>query len=67
MLGVLAVFSRDPIGERNIQWLRMIADHAATALANARAWEEVTALRRQLAMENEYLREEVHAAESLMT
>jgi len=64
VLGVLAVFSRDPIGERNIQWLRMIADHAATALANARAWEEVTALRRQLAMENEYLREEVHAAES---
>jgi transcriptional regulator with GAF, ATPase, and Fis domain len=40
-------------------WLRMIADHAATAIANARAFEEIERLRGRLELENEYLREEV--------
>ena len=48
---VLAVFSRIPVGTRNLEWLRTIADSAATALANARAWEEIGALRpRDLAL-----------------
>jgi transcriptional regulator with GAF, ATPase, and Fis domain len=64
VFGVLAVFSRIPLGATNLEWLRTIADSAATALANARAWEEIGALRRQLALENEYLREEVGATQS---
>ncbi len=64
VLGVLAVFSRNTIAEESLHWLRMIADHTAAALANAQAWEEIAALRKQLAIENEYLREEVQAAES---
>lgn len=64
VLGVIALFCRDTISEHNTHWLRMIADHAAAALANAQAWEEIAALRQQLALENEYLREEVRAAES---
>jgi transcriptional regulator with GAF, ATPase, and Fis domain len=64
VFGVLAVFSRIPVGTRNLEWLRTIADSAATALANARAWEEIGALRQRLALENEYLREEVGASQS---
>ena len=37
----------------------MIADHLAAAIANARALDEIEALKRQLEQENEYLREEV--------
>ncbi|PAY21354.1 hypothetical protein CKO51_01885 [Rhodopirellula sp. SM50] len=59
VLGVLAVFSRTTIGETCLDWLRMIADHAAASLANASAWEEIETLRDQLRLENEYLQEEV--------
>lgn len=61
-LGVLAVFSRTPLGEEAFAWLRTCADHAAVAIANARAFEEIDQLRRKLEMENVYLREEVRAA-----
>ena len=40
----------------------MIADHAAAAIATARAFAEIGALRKQLERENEYLREEVTGA-----
>src|SRR5262249_56633745 len=43
-------------------WLRMIADHAAAAIAAARAFAEIEALRKRLELENEYLREEVTRA-----
>lgn len=59
VLGVLAVFSRATIGETCLDWLRMIADHAAASLANASAWEEIEKLQDQLRLENEYLQEEV--------
>lgn len=59
VLGVLAVFSRSPLGMECLDWLRMVANHAAAAIANARAWEDIQALRKQLELENEYLREEV--------
>ncbi len=59
VLGVLAVFARQPIAGECMDWLRMIADHAASALNTARAFAEIEALRRRLEMENEYLREDV--------
>lgn len=64
LLGVLAVFLRTRlVGEyRNL--LRVCADHAATAIANARAFEEIDRQRSQLEMENVYLRDEVKAAYS---
>lgn len=59
VLGVLAVFSRQPLQIQEFAWLRMFADHAAVALANSRAFAEIEQLREQLKLENDYLREEV--------
>src|SRR5262245_24051285 len=47
VLGVLAVFSRASVGQAQFEWLRTVAAHAAVALANARAFEELTRLREQ--------------------
>jgi transcriptional regulator with GAF, ATPase, and Fis domain len=62
VLGVLAVFARGAIGSECMDWLRTIADHTAAAIATARAFEEIDALRKRLEAENEYLREEVTRA-----
>ncbi len=62
VLGVLAVFARCVMTHDNLIWLRMIANHAATAIANARAFEEIDRLQKRLEDENEYLREEVRVA-----
>jgi transcriptional regulator with GAF, ATPase, and Fis domain len=59
VLGVLAVFSRTELDEEKFHHLRTFADHAAIAIANARAFEEIERLREQLELENAYLREEV--------
>ncbi|MCO5168678.1 MAG: sigma 54-interacting transcriptional regulator [Planctomycetes bacterium] len=59
VLGVLAVFARQRIGEGCLRWLRMFADHAAAAIVNARAFEELEGLRARLQQENELLLEEV--------
>ncbi len=56
---MLAVFARQPIASDCMGWLRMIADHAAAAINTARAFAEVDALRKQLELENEVLREEL--------
>ena len=64
VLGVLAVFSRERYTPSCIEWLRMIADHAAVAIANTRAWQEIESLRERLELENEYLQEEVHTSQS---
>jgi transcriptional regulator with GAF, ATPase, and Fis domain len=56
---VLGVFTRSSFSPDTVTWLRIIADHAASALATSRAFEEVERLRDRLALENEYLREEV--------
>jgi len=61
-LGVLAVFRREPIDEQEFRWLRMFADQAASAIANARAFSELDRLRQQLESHNAYLKEEVDAA-----
>jgi transcriptional regulator with GAF, ATPase, and Fis domain len=62
VLGVLAVFARGVVGPECMDWLRTIADHAAAAIATARAFEQIEQLRARLEMENEYLREEVTRA-----
>ena len=62
VLGVLAVFTRSCLGEDNLTWLRMIADHAAAAISNARAFEEIERLTEQLELERDYLREELAGA-----
>ena len=59
ILGVLAVFRRAEIAADCWNWLRALADTAAVAIANARAFEQVEVLRRELEMERDYLRQEV--------
>ena len=61
VIGVLAVFMRVPVVMDELIWHRMLADHAASAIVNARAFAEIDRLKRQLELENEYLREEVVA------
>jgi PAS domain S-box-containing protein len=39
-LGALALFSRQPLDERSFSWLRMFADQAAVAIANASVFED---------------------------
>jgi transcriptional regulator with GAF, ATPase, and Fis domain len=62
VLGVLAVFTLITVRLEGLTWFRLIADHAATAIVNARAFEEIERLHRQLELENQYLREEVSEA-----
>jgi transcriptional regulator with GAF, ATPase, and Fis domain len=61
-LGVLAVFRREPVNDQEFRWLRMFADQAALAIANARAFSDLERLRQQLESHNTYLQEEVDAA-----
>ena len=62
VLGVLGLFARELPGDSCFEWLRMIADHLAAAIANARALGEIDSLKTRLEQENEYLREEVQQA-----
>jgi len=62
VLGVLAIFTRIRVKHEELVWMRMIADHAATAIVNARAFEEIQRLQEQLELECTYLREEVQEA-----
>ncbi len=64
VLGVLAVFTRLRLKHEELVWMRMIADHAATAIVNARSFEEIQRLQEQLELECSYLREEVQEARS---
>jgi transcriptional regulator with GAF, ATPase, and Fis domain len=59
VLGVLALFAREVIEADCMGWLRMIADHAASAIAMTLAFAENESLKKRLELENEYLREEV--------
>ncbi|MEQ1895661.1 MAG: sigma 54-interacting transcriptional regulator, partial [Planctomycetota bacterium] len=60
-LGVLALFDRKRIADADLAWLRTFADHAALAIVNARAFEEIAELKRRLELENDYLRAEAAA------
>jgi len=62
VLGVVAVFSRSRIERRELGWLRVFADHAAVAIANARAFQEIEVLKDRLERERDYLREAVRDA-----
>jgi PAS domain S-box-containing protein len=53
-LGVLSVFSRETISEQEFSWLKMFADQAAVALANAQSFED---LRRAQQTEQQHARE----------
>jgi len=64
VLGVLAVFGRQHLSGEEFGWLRTFADHAATALANSRAFEEMRELRRQLELECDYLRDEIKVVQA---
>ena len=59
ILGVLALFSREPLVEQESTWIGIFAKQAAVAIANARAFEDITQLRKQLEIENDYLHEQV--------
>lgn len=63
-LGALAVFRRQGSDNECFEWLRTMANAAAIAIANARAFEENEALRKQLELERDYLMEEVETSGS---
>lgn len=65
ILGVLAVFSRSRVEEQQCNWLHAFADSAAVAIANARAFEEIEALKNQLELENEYLKDEIRSSHAV--
>jgi transcriptional regulator with GAF, ATPase, and Fis domain len=62
ILGVLAVFNRQACDDRTFAWLRTFADHAAIAIAHARALAEIERLKEQLELENTFLREDARAS-----
>lgn len=62
VIGVLGVFTREALTMERVTWLGLFAHQAATSIANARAYEEITQLKSKLELENEYLRDEVNAA-----
>jgi transcriptional regulator with GAF, ATPase, and Fis domain len=61
ILGVLGVFSRDSCNRPTFAWLRTFADHAAIAIAHARALKQIEQLKEQLEIENDYLRQDVRS------
>ncbi len=61
-LGVVAFFSRKRLSKQDLGWLRVFADHAAVAIANARAFEEIARLKESAERERDYLREAVRSA-----
>ncbi len=61
ILGVIAVYPKVRLGknpEGNF-WLRMIANFAGYAIANANAFKQIRKLKVQVEQENAYLREEI--------
>ena len=62
VFGVLAVFTHTRLKHEELIWMRMIANHAATAIVNAQAFEKIQRLQEQLALECSYLQEEVKEA-----
>jgi transcriptional regulator with GAF, ATPase, and Fis domain len=62
VLGVVAFFSRRRLAKADLDWLRVFADHAAVAIANARAFAEIERLKESAERERDYLREAVRTA-----
>jgi len=59
LVGVLAVFLRVHPDQGTLEWLGNFAAHAAVAIGNCRAFQQIERLRQQLELERDYLREEV--------
>jgi transcriptional regulator with GAF, ATPase, and Fis domain len=62
VLGVVAFFSRRRLEKHDLKWLRVFADHAAVAVANTRAYEQIARLKEQAERERDYLRAAVRTA-----
>jgi transcriptional regulator with GAF, ATPase, and Fis domain len=62
VLGVLAVFSRRRLERHDLKWLRVFADHAAVAVANTRAYDQLARLEEHAKRERDYLRAAVRDA-----
>ena len=58
-VGALAVFLRSHPDQTTLEWLSTFAAHAAVAIGNCRAFQQIDRLRHQLELECDYLREEV--------
>jgi len=58
-VGVMAVFLRVHPNKSTLEWLSNFSAHAAVAIGNCRAFQQIEQLRQQLEMERDYLREEV--------
>jgi transcriptional regulator with GAF, ATPase, and Fis domain len=67
VLGVLGVFLRVRLSQSGTDVLRVLANHAAAAIAGARAFEEIARLQTRLQRENEYLREVVTSHDDFTT
>jgi transcriptional regulator with GAF, ATPase, and Fis domain len=62
VLGVVAFFSRKRLERHDLKWLRVFADHAAVAVANTRAYEQIERLKESAERERDYLRAAVRTA-----
>jgi transcriptional regulator with GAF, ATPase, and Fis domain len=67
VLGVLGVFLRVQLAQSASDVLRVLANHAAAAIASARAFDEIARLQLRLQRENEYLREVVTTHDDFTT
>lgn len=64
VLGAIVGFTRQELPEESRPWSRVFADHIGSAIANARAFEEIQHLKAQLEQRNTYLQEEVVEAKA---
>jgi transcriptional regulator with GAF, ATPase, and Fis domain len=64
ILGVIEIFSRALRSHDRSAWMQIFADHIGSAIANARAFEEIQRLKSQLEIQNAYLEEEVVQAKA---
>jgi transcriptional regulator with GAF, ATPase, and Fis domain len=64
VLGVMVAFVRKDLPEDSLSWGRIYADRIGSAIANARAFEEIQRLKAQLEQQNTYLQEEVLEAKA---
>ncbi len=64
VLGVLALFTRAPFGRGADFWLQMIANQAAVSMVNARAFQDISAMKERIELENTYLKEELDEAQA---
>lgn len=64
VLGALVGFSREHVPDSFTPWGSVFANHVGAAIANARAFEEIAALKAQLELQNSYLQEAVVEAKA---